>query len=279
MRHHALKTAIALVGVGVLALQIWAKARPGPDEISSWARSIAGSAMWRDRVAPDFELRLLDGSTFRLSEQVGQRVVVLNFFATWCGPCRAEMPELERYHQARKDQGLLLLAIDAEEKHVTVEAFMRELQLTFPAAIDTSGDVMKAYDVSSLPTTVVIGADGRVKLYETGAISNAEVALDGVVAQELASVREGRGITADEYRAALAAAAPDAESRTTALEGRARKIAEAMPCPCGCEDKVYGCRCSTATAIKARLAQGGYEGKTDAEVMQELNREFCMKSM
>jgi hypothetical protein len=59
----------------------------------------------------------------------------------------------------------------------------------------------------------------------------------------------------------------------------AGRIAEAMPCPCGCSDKVYACGCRTAKSVKERLALGGYDSKTDAEVMQELNKEFCMKGM
>jgi thiol-disulfide isomerase/thioredoxin len=279
MRNRGLKLAMLIAGALVLAVQIWAKARPDAEEVNGWARSIASAANWRDRVAPDFELRLLDGSTFRLAEHVGRRVIVLNFFATWCAPCRAEMPELERYQQGHTD-GLILLGIDAEEKHTIVEAFVRELKLTFPIGIDGSGDLMKRYDVASFPTTVVIGADGRVKLYETGAISNADVAFGSVVTPELASIKEGRGITVEAYRAALAAATPETVAgASTPLEGRALKIAEAMPCPCGCTDKVYACKCQTSTAIKARLAQGGYDAKTDAEVMQELNAEFCMKGM
>ena len=280
MSNRGLKIAIALAGACVLAAQIWAKARPSPNEINQWAHNIAGGAMWKDRVAPDFELTLLDGSRFRLGDRVGRQVIVLNFFATWCGPCRAEMPELERYQKAYKDEGLILIGIDAEEKHTVVESFIREVGTTFPVGIDASGDLMKLYGVTAFPTTVVVGADGRVKLYETGAISNADVALDGIVLPELAAVRDGRGITPDGYRAALASTPAPADGGTTkTLEGRALTIAEAMPCPCGCDDKVAACTCSTSKAIKARLAQGGYDAKTDAEVMQELNREFCMKPM
>lgn len=280
MTNRVVKFAIVVAGVCMIGLQIWAKPRPGTDEIHEWARGVTDRAAWRGRVAPDFELTLLDGSTFRLSERVGRNVIVLNFFATWCGPCRAEMPELERYHRAHKDEGLILLGIDAEEKHVAVEQFLRELQVSFPAGIDGSGDLLKLYGVNAFPTTVVIGADARVKLYETGAISNADVAFNAIVNPELAAIREGRGIAPEAYRAALTSEPKSQDAATAApLAGRPRKIAEAMPCPCGCDDKVYECSCSTSKAIKKRLAEGGFDNKTDGEVMQELNREFCMKPM
>lgn len=278
MSDRLLKLALLVAGLSVLGYQVWAKPRPSAAEIHQFARGFLDPEAWRERVAPDFELTQLDGSTFRLADRIGEHIIVLNFFATWCGPCRAEMPELERYYQTQAGSGVILLGIDAEEKHVAVESFVKELKLTFPIVIDDAGDVMRLYDVSSFPTTVVIGVDGRVKLYETGAISNADVALGPVVAPQVAALREGRGIGLEEYRRALADQ-PRAEGAAAPLEGRARHIAEAMPCPCGCTDKVMACKCATSKAIKARLAKGGYDGKTDVEVMQELNREFCMKGM
>ena len=279
MSNRGVTLAIAAAGVLMIGLQIWAKPRPSADEINGWARGMTDRAAWRGRLAPDFELTLLDGSTFRLGDRIGRHVIILNFFATWCGPCRAEMPELERYQKAHKDDGVILIGIDAEEKHTIVEQFINELNLTFPVGIDGSGDLLKLYGVNGFPTTIVIGADGRVKLYETGAISNADVAFGAIVTPELAVIREGRGITAEAYRASLEAEPPPDAGANTPLTGRARKIAEAMPCPCGCDDKVSACGCSTSKAIKARLAQGGFDAKTEVEVMEELNREFCMKSM
>ena len=256
---------------------MWAKPRPGDEDVQAFASDFRDAQFWAGRPAPDFELTLLDGSTFRLADHVGQRVIILNFFATWCGPCRAEMPELERYQQSQ-GRAVLLLGIDAEEKHTVVEAFVAETRVTFPVGIDGAGDVLRLYDVDSFPTTVVIGADGRVTLYEVGAITNADVALGPAVLPGLTEIREGRGIARDAYLALLASeAGPTAAAPP--LMGRGRRIAEAMPCPCGCTDQVIACRCRTATAIKTRLAQGGYDDKTDTEVMEELNREFCMKGM
>lgn len=278
MTDRALKLAVLVAGAAVLAFQVWAKPRPSAEEIRAYSSNYTNPQAWHERLAPDFELTLLDGSTFRLADRVGKQVIILNFFATWCGPCRSEMPELERYQQAHADE-VLLLGIDAEEKHTVVEAFVAEMKVTFPVAIDGAGDVLRLYGVGSFPTTVVIGADGRVKMYEVGAISNAEVGLGGAVNPAIAAVREGRGTTRDAYLAALASETPPSAGTATPLEGRGRRIAESMPCPCGCTDHVIACRCKTASAIKARLAQGGYDGKSDAEVMAELNREFCMKGM
>lgn len=278
MSDRALKFCFAATAVALIFAHVWLKPQPSAQELNQYAEFFGQAREWQGRVAPDFDLTLLDGSSFRLRESVGQQVIVLNFFATWCQPCRDEMPELQRYQQANREKGLVLIGIDAEEKSSLVKTFAGELRLTFPIGIDNTGDLMKQYDVTSFPTTVVIGADGRVKLRETGAILNAEVALDAVLRPEMESIRLGRGITKDDYLSALVAQ-PQTEKTATVLNERAARIAAAMPCPCGCTDKVAECGCQTAKGIKARLAQSGFEPRTDAEVMEELNKEFCMKGM
>ena len=266
----------------LLAVNVWLKPQPSADDLKEHAEAFSQPRDWKGRVAPNFELTLLDGSVFRLEETVGEKVVVLNFFATWCKPCREEMPELQRYQQANHDKGVVVIGIDSEERHSLVKAFVDELRLNFPVGIDETGDLFELYDVSSFPTTIVIGVDGRVKLRETSAIMNADVSLDPVVGPEAEALRAGRGIGKDAYLAALAAqqkAGKSGDSPTDVPNERASRIAAAMPCPCGCSDKVAACTCQTAKGIKARLAQGGYEHRSDAEVMEELNKEFCMKGM
>lgn len=282
MSDRALKRCLAATAILVLVTNLWFKPQPSADEIKLNAQTFSQPREWKGRVAPDFELTLLDGTAFKLQEAVGRQVVVLNFFATWCKPCREEMPELQRYQQANREKGVIVIGIDAEERSTMVKAFADELRLTFPIGIDESGDLLALYDVSSFPTTIVIGVDGRVKLRETSAIMNAEVSLDPVLGPEVEALRLGRGIDKAAYLAALAAQpkidnAPD--DKSPVLNERSARIAAAMPCPCGCSDKVAACTCQTSKGIKARLAQGGYEHQSDAEVMEELNKEFCMKGM
>lgn len=273
----------SLVGVGAIALvvfQFYVKPIPGPEAIQAQEQMFSDTLQWKGRLAPDFEVPLLDGTTFRLTDHIGRRVIVLNFFATWCGPCRAEMPELEAYQQAHESEGSLLIGIDAEEKHTVVDAFAKELKVTFPIGIDGTGDVGRLYGVSGFPTTIVIGADGRVTLYQVGGIANADVALRGAMAAEFAAIREKRGVSVESYRAALKREGQgSAAAVTPPLSGRALRIAQAMPCPCGCDDTVQSCNCKTSKGIRERLAKGGFDSQSDAEVMQALNREFCMKGM
>jgi thiol-disulfide isomerase/thioredoxin len=111
--------------------------------------------------APDFSLRDLAGKPLRLKDFRG-KVVFLNFFATWCDPCRLEMPAMERLHRANKDKGLVVLAVDIRESVRTVRGFIQELQLSFPTVLDGDGSVAYMYAVRPVPATYLIGRDGKI---------------------------------------------------------------------------------------------------------------------
>lgn len=273
--------AIGLLWAGLLAVHAAYKERPDVNQIALQASRQSAPSRWVGRLAPDISLATLDGSRFRLSDEVGRRVVVLNFFATWCGPCKAEMPELAKYQEKAGD-AVRVIGIDAQETRAVVEPFVSAMDLPFPVAIDESGEVLGRFDVQAFPTTIVIGADGRVKVYEVGQVTNAEVSLGRAVEREKREIAAGRGITPDAYRALLArgpAGPADRAPARTALSGRAERIAQAMPCPCGCDDQLPACSCRTATQIKARLAEGDFGDRSDAAIMEALNKEFCMKGM
>jgi thiol-disulfide isomerase/thioredoxin len=284
--------ALLLAGIllaGTIAVNVAYKEGPDMSVVNRLTRTQAAPSRWVGRIVPDLTLTRLDGQTYRLADDVGKRVIVLNFFATWCGPCRAEMPELERY-QRRAGDSVRLVGVDAQEQPDLVRRFIADMKTTFPIVIDGDGAVQKQFGVESFPTTVVIGASGSIVLYEVGMIANADVTLRDIVAREHRRIAGGQGITTDAYRAQLAwqqrnppmarPAATTTPAPTAALTGRAAAIAAAMPCPCGCEDQtVAACTCRTARAIKTRLAAGGFDGRTDAAIMEALNREFCMKGM
>jgi peroxiredoxin len=123
----------------------------------------------RNVVAPDFILPDLDGTPNRLSDHRG-KVVLLSFWATWCPPCRAEMPSMEKLYQAYRERGLAILAIsnDVSGRSV-VEPFVREGGLTFPVLLDSEGDVFTQYGVRGLPTSYVVDRRGRIVSGEIGA--------------------------------------------------------------------------------------------------------------
>lgn len=126
----------------------------------------------------DFTLPALDGAQVSLSDYEGQ-VVLVNFWATWCPPCQAEMPLLEAYYQTYRDQGFALLAINVNESPHLAGAFIASSGYTFPVLLDEFGEVSDRYGVSGMPTSVVLGPDGELLYRHSGMIS-AEV-LDSVV--------------------------------------------------------------------------------------------------
>ncbi len=111
--------------------------------------------------APDFSLPDLGGRRVQLKALRG-KVVFLNFFATWCGPCRLEMPRMERLSRAYAEKGLVILAVDLREGVEAVRAFAQELQLTFPTLLDADGAVGLLYAARGLPATYLVGRDGRL---------------------------------------------------------------------------------------------------------------------
>jgi peroxiredoxin len=111
--------------------------------------------------AADFTLPALDGSTLSLSSAKG-RWVVLTFFATWCGPCAAEMPSLERLHQARRDQGLDVLGVALDSDAAAVRAYATKKGVSFVVVVDSDGSVGGTYQASSIPVGYVIDPTGRI---------------------------------------------------------------------------------------------------------------------
>ncbi len=119
--------------------------------------------------APDFALPTLDGQTVRLSDFRGEKAVFLNFWATWCSPCRLEMPTMEKVYQAYKSRGLEILAVSLDGGPKSdVQDFMQELRLNFPALLDPDMEVLRLYRMFSLPATFLIDKEGIIRHRELG---------------------------------------------------------------------------------------------------------------
>jgi thiol-disulfide isomerase/thioredoxin len=132
-----------------------------PAEIKN-AFAKAGLPVLREKTdIIDFVLPLLDGTNVRLSEYKG-KTVFLNFWATWCPPCRAEMPSMEILYQRFRGKGLEFLAVDIQESNKDVADFMKEYKLTFPMALDSTGKVSGNYGIQGIPTTFIIDRDGKI---------------------------------------------------------------------------------------------------------------------
>lgn len=114
------------------------------------------------KTAPAFELKDLSGARVRLAEVRG-KVVLLNFWAEWCGPCRAEMPFMESLYKAFKDKGLVVLAVSVDRSEKEVKAFVSDKKLTFKVLMDKDKEVsFDQYGVIGLPTTFLIDKKGVI---------------------------------------------------------------------------------------------------------------------
>lgn len=119
-------------------------------------------------VAPSIALQTLDGETVTLDQFRGQ-VVLVNFWATWCPPCRIEMPAFQRVYEARRDDGFIILALSTDAGGTgAVRDFLSERGLTFPAAMATRESVQAFGGVRALPTSFLIGRDGRIRQEVSG---------------------------------------------------------------------------------------------------------------
>jgi cytochrome c biogenesis protein CcmG, thiol:disulfide interchange protein DsbE len=114
-------------------------------------------------LAPDFELKTPTGETIKLSDLRGQAVLV-NLWATWCPPCRAEMQSIEKVYQEYKDQGFTVLAVNMtyQDDPLAVVPFVEEQRLTFPILLDETGEMANAYQLRSLPSSYFIQRDGII---------------------------------------------------------------------------------------------------------------------
>ncbi|CAM3301294.1 redoxin domain-containing protein [Filibacter tadaridae] len=121
----------------------------------------------RGSIPPDFDLTTLDGEQLKLSDLKGKKVI-LNFWASWCGPCKAEMPHMEQYYKKNKDKDnveIVAVNLTTSERNGMkgIQDFVDGYGLTFPIPLDKEGTVMDAYQIIPIPTTFMIGTDGKIE--------------------------------------------------------------------------------------------------------------------
>lgn len=125
--------------------------------------------------APDFVLKSNSGQNVRLSELRGQ-VVMINFWASWCGPCRQEMPLLDELHNRYKGLGFTVLGVNVEEDSRKAQGLLRDIPVSFPVLFDTENSVSELYRVNAMPTTVMVDRDGNMRYLHKGYQPGYEVA-------------------------------------------------------------------------------------------------------
>jgi peroxiredoxin len=141
------------------------------------AGAAASAAITPSAGAPDFTLPSLGGPNLRLQEQRGQ-VVMVNFWATWCGPCRVEMPHLSRLYDKYRGSGFVVFAVNIDEDPRKAANVAAQLGMRFPVLLDTDKKVSRMYDLSTMPSTILIDRDGRVRYVHQGYRSGYEDTYD-----------------------------------------------------------------------------------------------------
>ena len=145
---------------GVLLSICWCSAAASATETETM-RGLGLQAPNEAVEAPEFSLSDLSGKQVRFKGFRGQ-LVFLNFFATWCGPCREEMPGMERLYRAHREKGFMVLAVNLQESAKMIRPFVESLKLSFPTVMDTDGAVSREYGVRALPVSFLIGRDGHI---------------------------------------------------------------------------------------------------------------------
>jgi len=158
-----------LIGLGVLALLVFV--------VSSLMETASNLPQARgvipaevNRPAPELTLENVAGGSESLADYRGQ-VVLVNNWATWCPPCKAEMPTLAEYYNAHAAQGFMIIAVEAGEPREQVQAFVNQLKLPFTVWLDPNGAALEAFNNASLPNSYVIDRSGTIRLMWTGEIT------------------------------------------------------------------------------------------------------------
>lgn len=154
----------ALVIGGMIAFMVKSNVEETDEPIDLLATEVQG--LDQGATPPDFELKTLDGDVVKLSDLKGKKVL-LNFWASWCGPCKAEMPHMQKYYETHRDDTdfeMIAVNLTTSERrgHEGIEEFVDAYGLTFPIPLDEDGKVGEAYNAISIPTTYMLGTDGTV---------------------------------------------------------------------------------------------------------------------
>jgi peroxiredoxin len=152
---------------------------PGTNSTNPELNGVTSFAPMQGSIAPEFTLESLAGHQVVMTELSG-KVVLLNFWATWCGPCRLEMPVFQTHHEQLSDK-LTIIAIDFDEPKEDVQAFVDELGLTFTILLDPGGKIQNLYKIRGYPTSIFVDERGIVQIVHIGIM--AESQLEGYLQQ------------------------------------------------------------------------------------------------
>lgn len=156
--------------LGWVALGILTIALLGLLGAQAWTRSAQDVGVDVGQLAPDFTLTDLEGNQVSLSDFRG-KIVFINFWATWCVPCRVEMPEIEAVYQQYKDRDVVVIGVDLFEPEDEVRQYVQQGGYSWTFVIDTTGEVAASYEVAAIPTSFFIDGEGIIRAVNIGAMT------------------------------------------------------------------------------------------------------------
>lgn len=161
--------------------------------VGSLAHVLTGDPPMLGELAPEIELSLLEGGSTSLAELRGSKIVLLDFWATWCGPCREELPMLLRLADEFASQGVVLYAVNIREPPTAIRSFLESQPLALTVALDESGTISHAFGVGSIPHLTILGRDGTIQAVHVGMGPDTEAALR----EELQALLSGRNVASE----------------------------------------------------------------------------------
>ncbi len=176
MKKNLLSIVIIILAIAIVAINLWKpvekeaakeKSNSETEEVKIADENVPGvdlSEVEEGKMAPDFELVTLNGETVKLSDYRGKKVI-LNFWATWCPPCKAEMPHMQNFYEQNKDNGIEIVAVNLtkmDKGRMKIDKFVKEYGLTFDIPLDEEGDIGMQYQAFTIPTSYIIDTNGKI---------------------------------------------------------------------------------------------------------------------
>ena len=167
MNKNRLSVAIFLLAVAIVVINLWNPLKDNTERtrVKTIKTEDSTSALAKEgKPAPDFRLSTLDGKKMNLSDYKGKKVI-LNFWATWCPPCKAEMPHMQKFYAENKEEGVEIIAVNLTNMDHGIDGihkFIKDYELTFTVPLDEDGQIGKQYQAITIPTSYVIDTEGVI---------------------------------------------------------------------------------------------------------------------
>lgn len=260
----------------VFAFHLKLKKVPDEKTISHFASFMSRSFEVMNKIAPECQFTLLTGEKINLSDIVGKKCIVINFFATWCEPCKREIPSLNKFYEKLSKMNVFMVGVSSE-KMAVIEKFLEENKINFHVAVD-DGEIEKKFAIEVYPTTVVIDGDGKIVAYITGAIYNPEATLEPKVKSAVAMIQSGKGISKEQFLKQSKIQSPYGlkyQETKRGLTEQEKRIAKQIYCPRGCGKNLIECDCSMCREAIEEMKEEMKKCTSEKEIVKKINTRYC----